>query len=251
MIRHKSLHDFLISATAQYPDHVAVVDPNVGALTYRELGQLSDRVRDRLCALGVKPGDRVGVCLRKSADTVAAIYGVLKTGSAYVPVDSTAPPARDAYIMHNCGVKAVVIESRLVDKFRAEYEQLGMLPKFLLLEGVGGGRALRDALDAADLKEPAAQVETVPTAPTDLAYILYTSGSTGKPKGVMLSHENAVSFVDWCSEVFEPLSTDRFSSHAPFHFDLSILDIHVSLKHGATLIIVGEDIGKDPLRLAP
>jgi acyl-coenzyme A synthetase/AMP-(fatty) acid ligase len=67
----------------------------------------------------------------------------------------------------------------------------------------------------------------------------------------MLSHENAVSFVDWCSEVFEPQSTDRFSSHAPFHFDLSILDIHVSLKHGATLIIVGEDIGKDPVRLAP
>ena len=87
-------------------------------------------------------------------------------------------------------------------------------------------------------------------APRDLAYILYTSGSTGKPKGVMLSHENGVSFVDWCSEVFDPGPDDRFSSHAPFHFDLSILDIHVSLKHGATLVLVGEDIGKDPERLA-
>jgi L-proline---[L-prolyl-carrier protein] ligase len=66
----------------------------------------------------------------------------------------------------------------------------------------------------------------------------------------MLSHENGVSFVDWCSEAFEPRPSDRFSSHAPFHFDLSILDIHVALKHGATLVLIGEDIGKDPERLA-
>lgn len=248
---HKSLHGFLVAATAQYPDNVAVEDPDVGSLTYRELGHLSDRVRDRLHALGVRPGDRVGICLRKSADTVAVIYGILKAGAAYVPVDTTAPPARGAYILHNCAVTVVVIESRLAEKFRAEYELLGPLPEFLLLEGVGGGNSLRKALEDADGHEPAAQRETVSTSPKDLAYILYTSGSTGKPKGVMLSHENAVSFVDWCSEAFDPQPTDRFSSHAPFHFDLSVLDIHVSLKHGATLIIVGEDIGKDPQRLAP
>jgi acyl-coenzyme A synthetase/AMP-(fatty) acid ligase len=66
----------------------------------------------------------------------------------------------------------------------------------------------------------------------------------------MLSHENAMGFVDWCSEAFTPNAADRFSSHAPFHFDLSILDIHVCLKHGATLVLVGEDIGKDAPRLA-
>lgn len=92
--------------------------------------------------------------------------------------------------------------------------------------------------------------DTVRSAASDLAYILYTSGSTGKPKGVMLSHENAVSFVNWCSETFAPIAADRFSSHAPFHFDLSILDLHVCLKHGATLVLIGEDIGKDAPRLA-
>jgi acyl-coenzyme A synthetase/AMP-(fatty) acid ligase len=66
----------------------------------------------------------------------------------------------------------------------------------------------------------------------------------------MLSHENALSFVDWCSEVFAPSETDRFSSHAPFHFDLSILDIYVAIKHAATLVLIEEEIGKDPVRLA-
>jgi amino acid adenylation domain-containing protein len=110
--------------------------------------------------------------------------------------------------------------------------------------------ALRRALDDAQAARPAPAASTASPAPQDLAYILYTSGSTGKPKGVMLSHENAVSFVDWCSEVFAPQTSDRFSSHAPFHFDLSILDIHLPLKHGATLVLVAEDVGKDPVRLA-
>jgi acyl-coenzyme A synthetase/AMP-(fatty) acid ligase len=66
----------------------------------------------------------------------------------------------------------------------------------------------------------------------------------------MLSHRNATSFVNWCSEVFTPDENDRFSSHAPFHFDLSILDIFLSIKHGATLILIAEDLGKDPVRLA-
>src|SRR5207248_11171965 len=92
--------------------------------------------------------------------------------------------------------------------------------------------------------------QTVANSPNDLAYILYTSGSTGKPKGVMLSHENATSYIHWCSGVFQPNENDRFSSHAPFHFDLSILDIYLAIKHSATLVLIGLVLGKDPVRLA-
>jgi amino acid adenylation domain-containing protein len=105
-------------------------------------------------------------------------------------------------------------------------------------------------LDEADAQGAAPPIANSTPRPADLAYILYTSGSTGKPKGVMLSHENGVSYVDWCTEVFDPTPEDRFSSHAPFHFDLSILDIHVPLRHGATLVLVGEDVGKAPEPLA-
>ncbi|HUG79369.1 MAG TPA: amino acid adenylation domain-containing protein [Burkholderiales bacterium] len=241
-----ALHAYFIDAARRWPEQTAVVQPGQGAITYGELALLADRLRDRLGALGVRPGDRVGICLRKSIDAVAAIYGILKIGAAYVPVDPGAPAARNAYILHNCGVKAVVMESQFEPKLRTELQALGATPACLLLREAGIGTGLRMALDEADGRSRAPSTENARSAPHDLAYILYTSGSTGKPKGVMLSHENGTSYVDWCTEVFEPQTSDRFSSHAPFHFDLSILDIHVALKHGATLVLIGEDIGKKP-----
>lgn len=250
MASWRSLQQYLPDSARREPGRTAVVEPGEGSITYPELDRLSDRVRDRLSALGVQPGDRVGIALRKSIDTVATLCGILKRGAAYVPVDPGAPAARGAYILHNCAVRAVVIESTLQPRFTSELQQLGEVPSMLSIDGPGGGRGLQRALDAEDRLHVASPVDNARCAPDDLAYILYTSGSTGKPKGVMLSHDNAVSFVDWCSEVFEPSAADRFSAHAPFHFDLSILDIHVALKHGATLVLVGEDIGKDPIRLA-
>jgi L-proline---[L-prolyl-carrier protein] ligase len=247
-----ALHQVLEDSTRRDPERVAVEEStsDCASITYRELSGLSDRVRDRLHRLGVQPGQRVGVYQRKSADGVASFFGILKTGSAYVPVDPTAPPARNAYILNNCSVAAVIAERRFEAQLRAEMSALGPVPPLLLLEGVGGGKGLATALDREDARDPAPSTETVIPSPDDLAYILYTSGSTGRPKGVMLSHLNAVSFVNWCSEVFEPRASDRCSSHAPFHFDLSILDIYMSLKHGATLVVIGEEVGKDPQGLA-
>jgi amino acid adenylation domain-containing protein len=246
-----ALHEYFIRSVHDAPDRVAIVEPSVGRVTYRELDLISDRVRDRLSAMGVRRGDRVGISMRKSIDTVAVMYGILKTGAAYVPVDSTAPVARSAYILAHCGVTVVVVEARLQNELRAELSVLGVTPQFLVVAVAQAMLPLCATLDHEDSIFPAPPAESEINAPGDVAYILYTSGSTGKPKGVTLTHENAVSFVDWCSEVFQPTSEDRFSSHAPFHFDLSILDVHVAFKHGATLVLVGEDIGKDPVRLAP
>lgn len=247
----RPLHLDFVRAAQSQPGRTAVIEPGHGSLSYGELDELSDRLRDRLCMLGVRPGGRVGIYMRKSADAVAAIYGILKAGAAYVPVDPGAPPARNAFIMNNCGVDVVVVEAELAQRLATEMATLGAVPPLLEVGTPRLGDGLRAALARADATNPAAASVTAMSGPQQLAYILYTSGSTGKPKGVMLSHENAVTFVDWCSEVFEPLETDRFSSHAPFHFDLSILDIHVCLKHGATLVLVGEEVGKDPVRLAP
>src|SRR5262245_52031664 len=101
----EALHAHFVAAGQQFPDRIAVIEPGYGTISYRELAALSDRLRDRLHAVGVRPGDRVGIYMRKSIDAVAAIYGVLKVGAAYVPVDPGAPPARNAYILQNCQVK--------------------------------------------------------------------------------------------------------------------------------------------------
>src|SRR5215216_4367541 len=250
MNNQKTLHQLLVLSAQQYPDRIAVEETDEAAITYHDLNQLSDRLRDRLIHLGVCPGDRVGIYLRKSIDAVAAIFGILKAGAVYVPVDPGAPPARNAYIFGDCTVKAIILENRFMEKLSAEFAANQIeLPTLLVLDGTGSGNYMKSALEPANTDQ-----STLPTSfelsPDDLAYILYTSGSTGKPKGVMLSHQNALSFVHWCSDVFEPSEIDRFSSHAPFHFDLSILDIYVSIKHGATLVLIEEEIGKDPIRLA-
>jgi amino acid adenylation domain-containing protein len=245
-----TLHQWLDASAQRRPDSVAVEMPDDGCLTYRALSSLSDRVRDRLRRMGVAPGDRVGICCPKSIDTVAAIFGALKTGAAYVPADPHAPASRNAYILTDCQVKVVIVEEKLAAALRGELVKLNAEPPFIVVPGACDGAPLTAALDTEDKRDPAPSAPSATPSPDDLAYILYTSGSTGYPKGVMLSQRNAVSFVDWCSEVFQPTERDRFSSHAPFHFDLSILDIYVPIKHGSTLVIIGYDQGKEPAGLA-
>jgi L-proline---[L-prolyl-carrier protein] ligase len=247
-----ALHDLLDAPAEARGPHPAVIEGSGrGRLDYARLGRLSDRVRDRLVALGVGRGDRVGLYLRKSGVGMASIFGVLKSGAAYVPADPTGPPPRNAYIHANCGVKVVFVERTLEAAYRTELAKIGATaPELVVLDTAGGADDLDAVLDGLDARSPAPAAPTVRSDPDDLAYILYTSGSTGTPKGVMLSHRNAEAFVSWCSETFSPQPTDVFSSHAPFHFDLSILDIYVPLKHGASLVLIPEETGKDPLALS-
>lgn len=241
------LHAVLATGAAADPNKLAVIHPGRAELTYAELAALSDRLCDRLRSLGVTEGDRVGLYLHKSVDAVVGIFGILKAGAAYVPVDPDAPPERCAYVLADCSVKAVICERDLAAAVEPELAALGAAPLLLLLDDAPTGPRLATLLGAS---APAgANVPTIADSER-LAYILYTSGSTGRPKGVMLSHRAALSFVDWCSDTFEPRPGDRFSSHAPFHFDLSIHDIYVPLKHGATLVLVDEGTGKEPLSLA-
>ena len=79
---------------------------------------------------------------------------------------------------------------------------------------------------------------------------MFTSGSTGVPKGVMHSHTSCQAFVDWTVRIFGLTNSDVVASQAPFHFDLSILDIYTPLSSGAKLVLVPEDVGKEPLGLA-
>ena len=244
------IHQYLRRSAQSRPDHLAVEDDESRRITFRELADLSDRLRDRLYHAGVRRGDRVGLYLPKSIDAVATIFGVLKCGAAYVPVDPAAPVARNAYILHDCAVRIVVVERRFEERLRTELARIGASAAFLVVEATGGGLPLRRSLDGLQAVDPAPVSDSAEVSLDDLAYVLYTSGSTGKPKGVMLSHRNALSFVEWCSEEFRPADDERFASHAPVHFDLSILDLYVPMKHGAALVLISAETAKDPFGLA-
>lgn len=241
---------YLEASACTRANAVAVTGPAGTAVTYRELDSLASRLRDRLWALGVRPSDRVGFRLPKSVDSLATIFGILKCGAAYVPIDADSPAARGAFILDDCAVRVVITGESLADPLRQEMQVLGARPHMLEIGDVSDGTGLDALLDQLERGAPAPTVPTVGGSPDDIAYLLYTSGSTGRPKGVILTHRNAASFVDWCSTTFEPVDADVFSSHAPFHFDLSILDIFVAIKHGARLVLIDEALGKQPMQLA-
>lgn len=242
-----TLHQLLTASAQQYPDNIAVVDPvRNNRVTYRDLDAISNEIADLLDKAGVVKGDRVGIYAPKSVASVAALFGIMKAGGGYVPVDYSAPPARNAFIFNDCTVQAIVIARDLLEGFLAEYDQpLGKQTDLGHIDALG--------IDAVLLETGFERDNTSAELIADgesLAYILYTSGSTGKPKGVIHTHSSSLAFVDWCSEEFQPGPDDNVSSHASFHFDLSILDIYVPIKHGGTLVLFGEDLGKQPLGLA-
>ena len=246
------LSQLLDRAACRRPDHPAVEDEPGRSISYAGLARAADRLATRLGRWGVDRGDRVGLFLPKSLEAVAAIHGALRSGAAYVPVDPTAPAVRGAGIFADGRVKAVIVADDLVEPLRAAWPGPGPVPRLVV---VGPDASSRTAPDDATWDEVQADDAPSPLPPPrepdDLAYILYTSGSTGKPKGVMLSHANAFTFLDWCDSALGHGADDRYSSHAPFHFDLSVFDLYASCRHGATLVLIGETLSKDPARLAP
>ncbi len=246
----RTLVDYLESSASRWPNRPAVVDPAGWSVDYGDLNRQATALAAFLSSRGVVRGDRVGVVLPKGVPAVVALFGIMKAGAAYVPVDHSSPADRGRRILADCQVRAVIVDEPALD-----FVPEGPGTDLAAIVLVGPASAVAAGTTPAVTPFERA-VETASAIPlpagshTDLAYILYTSGSTGMPKGVMLTHENALSFVDWCSSVFTPDEHDRFSSHAPFHFDLSVLDLYLSIKHGATVYLISEELGKNPRELA-
>ena len=257
----RHLSQLLEEAAQRRPDQTAVEDEHGCRLSYAELMRGADRLAARLARWGVDRGDRVGLWLPKSVEAVTAIHGILRTGASYVPVDHTGPAARAAGILSASGVKAAIVAAELVPSLRAAWPCSGPPPRLIVVEGLAGPAPATEAAalypaDACDaawsevLADDAPSPLLPPRSADDLAYILFTSGSTGQPKGVMLSHANAFTFLEWCQQALGPWDDgDRFASHAPFHFDLSVFDLFAACQAAATLVLIGENLGKAPDRL--
>ena len=234
-----SLRNLLAASFKNTPDNIAVIDRKQ-SLTYGELHAKSRHLAASLSIKSVLPGDRIGIYLDKSIEAVIAIFAILNSGAAYVPIDPTLPAKRVAFLVNNCRLKGLISDPKKLDKVRDE-----LTSTISSMADVGHGLVW---CGITHLSEPDC-IDEVNNA-DDLAYILYTSGSSGHPKGVMVSDRAALTFVEWAADYAGLHSNDRVSSQAPFHFDLSIFDIFATIKVSAAIILVPPEVSIFPRTLA-
>ena len=226
-----TLHAALARAADRSPESPALSGPET-TWSYAELAGAAGRVTAALRQLGVRPGDRVAVSAEKEPMTVAALYGIMAAGAAYVPIDPQAPPIRAARTLADAGCEVLCADGPRSARITGAEPPPG-LRVLALDDGVDSPSLAFSDLERASPEPLAGACES------DLAYLLYTSGSTGMPKGVMLTHRNALAFVEWAVARFAIGPEDRLSSHAPFHFDLSVLDLYAAPLAGAHLHLFG------------
>ena len=223
-------------------------------LTYAALDDASSRLAALLIAHGVTRGARVGFMLAKSPASIIAIFGILKAGAAYVPIDAASPKGRLGYILRDCGIRHLITRSEHVGALEQALAEGEPTPLDLLLladdSEQDSVRVSRSTEQWSAIKRFEPVPPDVAGCETDLAYVLYTSGSTGVPKGVMITHLASLTFVNWSHERFGVRAGDTVSSHAPLHFDLSIFDVFAAIKAGACLVLVPERLSTFPVKLA-
>ncbi|MBQ6181188.1 MAG: amino acid adenylation domain-containing protein, partial [Ruminococcus sp.] len=191
-------------------------------LTYAELNAKANSLAYKLREKGVKPDDFVALITDRSAEMVAAIYGVIKAGGAYVPIDPTYPEDRIAFMLEDSAPKAVL-------KFTNEAVNIP--------EGI-------EVIDLSDksIWDCKSDDLAIVNKPSDLVYCIYTSGTTGKPKGVILENTGLVGLIKSYEEVFEMSSKDRMMQFASYCFDQSVGDIFGAMLNGAALYVVSTDM---------
>jgi len=230
------LSQILDLGAERWPDNVAVVD-GARSYTYLELAEAANRFAGLLRGAGVGRGDNVGLYLEKSREGVAALFGILKLGAAYVPLDPAAPARRVAYMVNDCRMKALVTAPAKFAGLREFLEVPGHAPAVIYADA---------PLESASPLPP----PDPGTTELDLALILYTSGSTGSPKGVMISHRAVMAFVDWACRTIGVRPEDRLSNHAPFHFDLSTFDLFAAIRSGAAVVLLSPMLSLFPVSMA-
>lgn len=248
------LQHLLTEAAVRYPRRPAVASDGF-LLTYQELDRLSNKVARTLLRLGVVPGDRVGVLAPKSAASVIGIYGALKAGACYVPLDPGTPDGRLSHIVRDSGAGVIVSDEARTPRATALADSVPRSCGVVVVSfpEEAAGSPVRDAAVvpwtavAEESWEPPAKERAIEV---DLAYILYTSGSTGTPKGVMISHRNSLAFVEWAAAAAGLSEQDRVCSPAPLSFDLSVFDIFATCRAAACLAVLPDGATAFPVSIA-
>ena len=251
MIRR--LDDWLHAQADRRPDACAAVFHD-RRISYSDLERGSNRLAEALVAAGCRREDRVALLLPKSVEALTGMFGAMKAGCIYVPMDVSSPVARQKRILEQCGCSALLaVESTapLLDGLAAA----GAVPpgtRIGWLDRAPANRASAASGSEFDWDEVRRLPDRSPDRDGDPppAHILFTSGSTGVPKGVIITHANIIHFVNWAIGYFGIDASDRLSCHSPLHFDLSMFDIYGAVAAGAEVHLLSPELSLLPHRLA-
>ncbi|MEW6618546.1 MAG: AMP-binding protein [bacterium] len=218
-------------------NEIAIIHKNK-FISYKELFIYASNLSNIICEnkTGVSPN--IVIYLEKSIEYIISIFGILKSGATYIPIDYQIPLERLNYIIKNCNSSFIITNSNGVKKLR---NQIYSNMKFIIIDDFKNDTQPelnnnpnliywynKDKKDYFDNKNYNAEI----------AYIIYTSGSTGHPKGVMIKNESVVAFILSIIELVSYNSETRYLNVSPLHFDASVVDIFCTLYAGGTLILM-------------
>ncbi|HYH83234.1 MAG TPA: amino acid adenylation domain-containing protein [Longimicrobium sp.] len=227
------IHHLFERSARERPDAVAIAFGETEEVTYAALNARANRIARRLRRLGAGPETRVGICMARTPELVAAMLGVLKAGAAYVPVDPAHPPARAAAVLHGARATAVLTDA-------ASRAALTEAPALLSID-----------LDRVDLAgESDADVDGGAVAGS-LAYVMTTSGSTGGPKGVEIEHRGAVALIDWVRHAVGEADRATVLAATSIGFDSTLMEIFGTLSWGGCVVLTDGVMEPVPAGRAP
>jgi amino acid adenylation domain-containing protein len=228
--REQCVHALFEVQVARTPERTAV-KAGAMALSYAELEARANRLAQVLRSRGVGRGERVGLCVERGAEMLAAVLGILKAGAAYVPLDPLFPQERLRFMAEDAQLALLVSTSALAEPFGLPRERQ------LLLDA--------DAKSIAAALATRLPVNVRSARPEDPAYVIYTSGSTGKPKGVVVPHRAVVNFLTSMAREPGLAADDVLVAVTTLSFDIAVLELQLPLTVGATVVIASRDEAMD------
>ncbi len=210
-------------------------------MSYRELHLRSNQLANTLLENGLNSEDRIGIFLHKGLDLGVAIYGILKAGCAFVPLDPFMPVDRLSFIVDDCNINVLISSDSLSPVLLELSKKNDSLHIFGISQDLPFKQTSWDKLSQAASTNPDLDI-----IDQHLAYIMYTSGSTGVPKGMMHTHASSNCYAEWGKHHVALNANDKVASHAPLHFDLSIFDFFSTLRAGACVVLVPESVTRFP-----
>ena len=219
----KNVLEYLEASASRVPDKVAFSD-ETEAFTFAQLQSAARSMGTALAQRSARKNAPVVVLVNHRAANLAACFGALYAGNFYVPLDSQMPLPRLRSILETLSPAALVYDAKEAETAQALAEYC---PLLLDREGFACPE---------DLSLLTARRRGV--LDIDPVYAIFTSGSTGTPKGIVISHRSVIDFIEWMAEACQITGEDVMGNQAPFYFDLSVKDIYLTLKCGATTHII-------------